>query len=787
MAENTGTRAVRTILNAAMTAFDDDTDDFQEVVSHTRASFRRRQSGTSSRRTPTRNRIWKKKILLLRRSNADFGPSQFEIQHLTNSGLGISAESPLINRNWSLNELEQYIYSLYPNAPLQLTGFTYAKLNRQRKITKLSASIENVEQLKDAICQGMMILVPNRDLPETNITNIVNGGNNGNGLTGHDQSRVSNTVNARSEAVNITRNSTNRSPALSYRRPPRENSIQNLYSDSEDDEDIQGNLGSIEFPELVEDPDIVYLEIRRDRIIEQMFEFYEDPNITQKQIIVTFFDEAGVDQGGLTKELFAAFYRLIEGEYFAGEHCLVPCMPLHRQRKEKEKYKIIGSIMSHSLCITKTLPAKYCSSFLLQIADSNVKIENATLINDFLKYITVFEFKLVRKALNRYSDLNLQEIDQLTGLFNTYNLFELPKKEEIEEQIITIAKEIFIEKPSTLIAEVRKGIPLLSFERFWSKLTINMIDQIYSMQCPTPEKVISVITPPEYVGNDEERVIYFLLNYIRSLTKEDLRSKTPSETEAPGTSKGDTTRPGKPDGNKDDGLTPEELLLIRAHQGSRKGLARTPPQNSVAAAAGTIEIDSSPDTETEMVSKKRKKDVQASELEKAFKKVDNLEGVVLTTTPTVQTEKRKERSLTAEFEELEKIKEDLRKGSRDLMHKQEELTKQTKKMEIVKDLKKALDTEREEIKIEREEIRKERKEMKKEAEALKKEAETLSLQIKAMETLKQVNRTLEEKAAAPISYAQAAGEATAPGGEDPFRKDWDRIVTAANTLGYRRQ
>ncbi|CAH0563169.1 unnamed protein product [Brassicogethes aeneus] len=103
-------------------------------------------------------------------------------------------------------------------------------------------------------------------------------------------------------------------------------------------------------------------------------------------------------------------------------------------------------------------------------------------------------------------------------------------------------------------------------------------------------------------------------------------------------------------------------------------------------------------------------------------------------------------------------------------------------MEIVKDLKKALDTEREEIKIEREEIRKESKEMKKEAEALKREAGTLSLQIKGMEALKQVDRTLKEVAAAPMSYAQAAGEAAAPGGEDPFRKDWDRIVAAANTL-----
>lgn len=85
MSEATGSRAVRNIIAAAVSALNvDEDDDFERVVNHTRRSFR-----PKSRSTPKRKTNWKKKILLLRRANADFCPSAAEIKYLTDCGLGM--------------------------------------------------------------------------------------------------------------------------------------------------------------------------------------------------------------------------------------------------------------------------------------------------------------------------------------------------------------------------------------------------------------------------------------------------------------------------------------------------------------------------------------------------------------------------------------------------------------------------------------------------------------------------------------------------------------------------
>lgn len=81
--------------------------------------------------------------------------------------LGYSLETPAIKYHWTFDELETYILSLYPDAPLELTGFNFAKLNRQRKIIKIDVGNPfSIESLKENVGQGIIILLPNRDIPE---------------------------------------------------------------------------------------------------------------------------------------------------------------------------------------------------------------------------------------------------------------------------------------------------------------------------------------------------------------------------------------------------------------------------------------------------------------------------------------------------------------------------------------------------------------------------------------------------------------------------------------------
>lgn len=54
--------------------------------------------------------------------------------------------------------MENKIYELYPNAPLQLVGIKFAKCNRQRKLILLSG-ISDLEYILKTVKQGCIVIV----------------------------------------------------------------------------------------------------------------------------------------------------------------------------------------------------------------------------------------------------------------------------------------------------------------------------------------------------------------------------------------------------------------------------------------------------------------------------------------------------------------------------------------------------------------------------------------------------------------------------------------------------
>lgn len=94
----------------------------------------------------------------------------------------------------------------------------------------------------------------------------------------------------------------------------------------------------------------------RNNVVSNMFEYYKDPTVVDKTPIVSFNNETGADAGGLTKEVFSIFFLEIEKLYFTGESAIIPFIPLHKQRKEKHNYVLIGRILDHNLCLFGTMP-----------------------------------------------------------------------------------------------------------------------------------------------------------------------------------------------------------------------------------------------------------------------------------------------------------------------------------------------------------------------------------------------------------------------------------------------
>ena len=142
----------------------------------------------------------------------------------------------------------------------------------------------------------------------------------------------------------------------------------------------------------------------------------------------------------------------------------------------------------------------------------------------FRMMLTSLERELVDKAMDSYESLETEEKKSLTTMYSLWDFTALPNPRKIRSQILTIAENQMIDKTAKFVSYMRKGIPANQMELFWSQLTIDSITSLFLKQKPTPEGVVACMkVEDEYVLKpEEERVFYFLKQYVLSLDQEDL-------------------------------------------------------------------------------------------------------------------------------------------------------------------------------------------------------------------------------------------------------------------------
>lgn len=120
----------------------------------------------------------------------------------------------------------------------------------------------------------------------------------------------------------------------------------------------------------------ISIEVDRTAILSEMLHLYKNEQLVQKSVQVIFKGEIGVDYGGLTKELFTEFWKQCEADYFRGEQCLVPYIPLSKVRRgHGDDFIIIGRILAHTVILTKSLPLQFAMTFYLMLGDIDKKYQ----------------------------------------------------------------------------------------------------------------------------------------------------------------------------------------------------------------------------------------------------------------------------------------------------------------------------------------------------------------------------------------------------------------------------
>ncbi|XP_050516606.1 uncharacterized protein LOC126891472 [Diabrotica virgifera virgifera] len=277
------------------------------------------------------------------------------------------------------------------------------------------------------------------------------------------------------------------------------------------------NLGPI-FPTIDECADILHMNITRANCVHEMFKYYKDESIVEKNLSVIFEGEMGIDGGGLTKELFNLFFKKIENLYFHGEDCLVPFLSLNRVRKDKSNFTLIGRILEHMLLLTGSIPSKLSKIMLLLIADPLKEIDKNILVEEFYNFLNPCERLILKKAMSNFNSLNNKEKEILTNTFNSFQFYELPSCDEIFEQVASIASNTLVQTPKQFIDTLRLGINVEKYISFWNKCDFGTL---LDFQKPTPNKVANCLKAAgDFLTNEESKILHFLEMYVRCLHDE---------------------------------------------------------------------------------------------------------------------------------------------------------------------------------------------------------------------------------------------------------------------------
>ncbi|XP_031329679.1 uncharacterized protein LOC116181908 isoform X3 [Photinus pyralis] len=515
----------------------------QNLLAVTRQSFRPNRSLETPKRGRKSSNTYKRRIFLMKLAHCDFLPAIHEQKFLNKRGLG-QAGPISIKRSWPSSRIKDEIVQAFPNSIrdlLRMSDFTLAKCDRQKMLIHLELPERfNGLDLELQLGNGMLILIPNHDFP-----------NNLPILEKENQSPVSfndSEYDSDFELPSSIRPSRERQFLMSATTVsdisnfsggitlPEASILPVAGSSSSSTSLLQDVLetthteewtydiftqSEVVFPTLQEDADTQLVDVKRQDVIDVMFSIYQNEGIGCKKLSVQFVDEKGVDGGGLTVELFTIFWNEIFAShtYFKGNDVLVPYIPLHKLRKLKGDFKILGRILGHMMLLTGTFPNKLAIYTFtgLSLKTEDYSQHKNILLQDFLLLLTIAERKLVKKALHSFTELSEAEIGRLTSLFSTNNMLDIPRECDIEEQIITIAEKVIIKDTAELYAEMRVGLQPRILE-FLNNVPLDDIIQIWSSKQPTAEKVMNVLKlTVEHPNNIEEQTFFYFQNYVGSL------------------------------------------------------------------------------------------------------------------------------------------------------------------------------------------------------------------------------------------------------------------------------
>lgn len=175
----------------------------------------------------------------------------------------------------------------------------------------------------------------------------------------------------------------------------------------------------------IANPKDVHAFIHRVKVVDNLLAVFMDRNIIQSTLKMEFVNESAVDDAGVSREVYTAFWDQFL-EQCEGEDERIPRL---RPDFSEAEWEAVGRIWVKGLLDLGVLPVKLSSAFILACIHGIDSVSDDVLMSSFHNYLSMTERSAVAKA--RQGTLEECDEEDLLDLFTRMGSHCIPPKDNI--------------------------------------------------------------------------------------------------------------------------------------------------------------------------------------------------------------------------------------------------------------------------------------------------------------------------------------------------------------------
>ena len=234
---------------------------------------------------------------------------------------------------------------------------------------------------------------------------------------------------------------------------------------------------------------------------------------------ITYTFENAVDTGGVSRDLFSAFWEIAYVKHFDGERLLVPTV---NPSTDLASLPLLGTILCHGFMASGYLPVRMAFPIMAAVLKGpNTTVSDGIYLESLVDYISTHDSSTLREALQEKKFTSTLACNTL-AILSRLGCTQIPTPSNIKDLIVDSAKHQFKIRPLGTLFSMNSGVPSV-YSPFWENLSVENFFQLYKALNATPLKVLAMITDPECSNVAESRVFNYLKTYVGNMNQEELR------------------------------------------------------------------------------------------------------------------------------------------------------------------------------------------------------------------------------------------------------------------------